>query len=121
MREAVTPPAMIEVAVIKVATTKTTEPAVDVHVRAIHFRAVYVGAVPSITNGLRASGQAKTDANQQQHQDCSRHYSATIHGCPLLHPVIYIDVARAVAGSVGQYAFACHLLVVRRDRARLDV
>src|SRR5437016_1052726 len=40
---------------------------------------------------------------------------------PLLHPVVYVDVARAVAGSVGQYAFACHLLVIRRDRARLDV
>src|SRR5438445_8066365 len=40
---------------------------------------------------------------------------------PLLHPVVYVDVARAVAGSVGQYAFARHLLVVRRDRARLDV
>src|SRR3989449_9546968 len=26
-----------------------------------------------------------------------------------------------LAGSVGQYALACHLLVVRRDRARLDV
>src|SRR5438876_518112 len=48
-------------------------------------------------------------------------YPPTIHRCPLLHPVVYIDVARGVAGSVGQYAFACHLLVVRRDRARLDV
>src|SRR5438309_10530349 len=40
---------------------------------------------------------------------------------PLLHTVVYVDVARAAAGSVGQYAFACHFLVVRRDRARLDV
>src|SRR6267378_936364 len=116
MRKAVAPPAMIKVAMIKVVVTEATEPAIDVYVRA-----VYVRAITSVTNGLRASGQAEPDADQQQHQYCSRQHSATIHHCPLLHPVVYVDVARRVAGSVGQYAFACHRLVVRRDRARLDV
>src|SRR5882762_4310811 len=116
MRKAVAPPAMIKVAMIKVVVTEATEPAIDVYVRA-----VYVRAITGVTNGLRASGQAEPDADQQQHQYCSRQHSATIHHCPLLHPVVYVDVARRVAGSVGQYAFACHLLVVRRDRARLDV
>src|SRR3989442_9680203 len=118
MREAVAPPAMIEVVMIEVAMTPaTTEPAIDIHVRAVYVRAVS----GRVTNGLRASGQAKADAGQQQDQYRSRQYSPTIHRCPPLHPVVYVDVARAVAGSVGQYAFACHLLVVRRDRARLDV
>src|SRR2546425_3960741 len=108
MRKAGPPPAMIKVAMIP-----ATEPAIDVYVRAVH--------VGPVTNGLPASGQAKTDADQQQHQYCSRQYSPAIHRGPLLHPVVYVDVARAVAGSVGQYAFACHLLVIRRDRARLDV
>src|SRR5207253_5132777 len=83
-----------------------------------YVRAVTVGPV---SHGLHARGQAKTDADQQQHQYCARQYSPTIHRCPPLHPVVYVDVARAVAGSVGQYAFGRHLLVVRRDRARLDV
>src|SRR3989449_10432858 len=118
MREAVAPPAMIEVVMIEVAMTPvTTEPAIDIHVRAVYVRAVS----GRVTNGLRASGQAKADAGQQQDQYRSRQYSPAIHRAPLLHPVVYVDVARAVAGSVGQYAFACHLLVVRRDRARLDV
>src|SRR5438093_8537325 len=118
MREAVAPPAMIEVVMIEVAMTPaTTEPAIDIHVRAVYVRAVS----GRVTNGLRASGQAKADAGQQQDQYRSRQYSPTIHRGPLLHPVVYVDVARGVAGSVGQYAFACHLLVVRRDRARLDV
>src|SRR5439155_1883288 len=113
MRKAVAPPAMIKVAMIEVAMIPATEPAIDVYVRAVN--------VGPVSNGLPASGQAKTDADQQQHQYCSRQYSPTIHRCPPLHPVVYVDVARAVAGSVGQYAFACHLLVVRRDGARLDV
>src|SRR5438132_13677265 len=105
---------MIKVAMIEVVMTPaTTEPAIHVYLRAVN--------VGLVTNGLPASGQAKTDADQQQHQYCSRQYSPTIHRCPLLHPVVYVDVARAVAGSVGQYAFACHLLLIRRDRARLDV
>src|SRR2546425_893830 len=108
MRKAVAPPAMIKVAMIP-----ATEPAIDVYVRAVN--------VGPVSNGLPARGQAKTDADQQQHQYCSRQYSPAIHRCPLLHPVVYVDVARAAAGSVGQYAFACHFLVVRRDRARLDV
>src|SRR5436190_13676154 len=108
MRKAVAPPAMIKVAMIP-----ATEPAIDVYVRAVN--------VGPVSNGLPARGQAKTDADQQQHQCCSRQYSPTIHRCPLLHPVVYVDVARAVAGSVGQYAFACHLLLILRDRARLDV
>src|SRR6267143_1854976 len=119
MRKAVAPPAMIKVAMIEVAMTPaTTEPAIGVYVRAVNVRAVTNGPV---TNGLPASRQAETDADQQEHQHCSRHYSPTIHRCPLLPPVVYVDVARGVAGSVGQYAFACHLLVVRRDRARLDI
>src|SRR5438094_255340 len=118
MREARAPPAMIKVVMIEVAMTPaTTEPAIDIHVRAVYVRAVS----GRVTNGLRASGQAKADAAQQQDQYRSRQYSPTIHRCPLLHPVVYVDVARGVAGSVGQYAFAPHLLVVRRDRARLDV
>src|SRR5438552_4169415 len=108
MRKAVAPPTMIKVAMIP-----ATEPAIDVYVRAVN--------VGPVSNGLPASGQARTDADQQQHQYCSRQYSPTIHRCPLLHPVVYVDVGRGVAGSVGQYAFACHLPVVRRDRARLDV
>src|SRR3989442_8410195 len=108
MRKAVAPPAMIKVAMIP-----TTEPAIDVYVRAVN--------VGPVSNGLHARGQAKTDADQQQHQYCSRQYSPTIHRCPLLHPVVYVDVAGGVAGPVGQYAFARHLLVVRRDRARLDI
>src|SRR2546427_4274452 len=119
MRKAVAPPAMIKVAMIEVAMTPaTTDPAIDVYVGAVNVRAVTNGPV---TNGLPASRQTKTDADQQEHQYRSRQYSPTIHRCPLLHPVVYVDVARGVAGSVGQYAFACHLLVVRRDRARLDV
>src|SRR2546422_11230034 len=118
MREAVAPPAMIKVVMIEVAMTPTTrEPAIATHGRAVSVRAVS----GRVTTGLRASGQAKADAGQQQDQYPSRQYSPTIHRCPLLHPVVYVDVARGVAGSVGQYAFACHLLVVRRDRARLDV
>src|SRR5437899_9460475 len=108
MRKAVAPPAMIKVAMIP-----ATEPAIDVYVRAVN--------VGPVSNGLPARGQAKTDADQHQHQYGARQYSPAIHRCPLLHPVVYVDVARAVAGSVGQYALACHLLVVRRDRARLDV
>jgi hypothetical protein len=51
---------MIKVAMITVvAMIEATEPAIDVYVRA-----VYVRAVTSVTNGLRASGQAKTDADQ---------------------------------------------------------
>src|SRR5436190_20129810 len=106
MRKAVAPPAMIKVAMIP-----ATEPAIDVYVRAVN--------VGPVSNGLPASGQAKTDADQQQHQYCSRQYSPTIHRCPPLHPVVYVDVARAVAGSVGQYAFALDLLAVCRDRERL--
>jgi hypothetical protein len=56
MRKAVTPPAMI-----KVAMTPAAEPAIDVYVGAVYVRAVTSGRV---TNGLRASGQAKTDADQ---------------------------------------------------------
>src|SRR2546422_11539483 len=114
MRKAVAPPAMIKVAMIEVVMTPATiEPAIDVYVRAVH--------VGPVTNGLPASGQAKTDADQQEHQYCSRQYSPTIHRCPLLHPVVYVDVAGGVAGPVCQYAFARHPLVVRRDRARLDI
>src|SRR5438309_5862898 len=108
MRKAVAPPAMIKVAMIP-----ATEPAIDVYVRAVN--------VGPVSNGLPARGQAKTDADQHQHQYGARQYSPAIHRCPLLHPVVYVNVARAVAGSVGQYAFACHLVVIRRDRARLDV
>src|SRR5256886_9952961 len=108
MRKAVAPPAMIKVAMIP-----ATEPAIDVYVRAVN--------VGPVSNGLPGRGPARTDADQQQHQYCSRQFSPTIHRCPLLHPVVYVDVGRGVAGSVGQYAFACHLPVVRRDRARLDV
>src|SRR6266446_2280088 len=119
MRKAVAPPAMIKVAMIEVAMTQaTTEPAIDVYVRAVNVGPVTSGPV---ANGLPASGQAKTDADQHQHEYCSRQYSPTTHRCPFLHPVVYIDVARAVAGSVGQYALACHLLVVRRDSALLGV
>src|SRR2546422_1717051 len=108
---------MIEVAMIEVVMSPaTTDPAIDVYVGAVNVRAVTNGPV---TNGLPASRQTKTDADQQEHQYRSR--SPTIHRCPLLHPVVYVDVARAVAGSVGKYAFACHLLVARRDRARRDV
>src|SRR6266480_4038494 len=113
MRKAVAPPAMIKVAMIEVVMLPATEPAIDVYVRAVN--------VGPVSDGPPASGQARTDADQQQHQYCSRQYSPTIHRCPLLHPVVYVDVGRGVAGSVGQYAFACHLPVVRRDRARLDV
>src|SRR5437762_305913 len=110
---------MIEVAMIEVVMSPaTTDPAIDVYVRAVNVGAVTNGPV---TNGLPASRQTKTDADQQEHQYCSRQYSPTIHRCPLLHPVVYVDVAGGVAGPVCQYAFARHPLVVRRDRARLDI
>src|SRR5438093_13776478 len=110
MRKAVAPSAMIKVAMIEVAMPPaTTEPAIDVNVRAVNVGPVTNGPV---TNGLSASGQTQTDADQQQHQYCSRQNSPTLHCCPLLHPVVYVDVVLAVAGFVGQYALACHLLFV---------
>src|SRR3989454_12319918 len=101
MRKAGPPPAMIKVAMIP-----ATEPAIDVYVRAVN--------VGPVSNGLPASGQAKTDADQEQHQYRSRHYSPTLHRCPPLDPVVCVDVQHAAASSGGQYAFACRLLVSRR-------
>src|SRR6267143_6592906 len=57
--KAVAPPTMIPVVLmIPVVITPATDPAVAVYVIAIARR--------SVTKGLRASGQAKTDADQQQ-------------------------------------------------------
>jgi hypothetical protein len=72
--KAVAPPTMIPVVLmIPVVITPATDPAVAVYVIAITRR--------SVTNGLRASGQAKTDADQQQ-QYHSRPNSAAIHRYP---------------------------------------
>jgi len=61
------------VLMIPVVITPATDPAVAVYVIAIARR--------SVTKGLRASGQAKTDADQQQ-QYHSRPNSAAIHRYP---------------------------------------
>ena len=77
VRKAVAPPTMIPVGImIPVVITPATDPAIAVYVIAITRRRV--------TNGLRASGQAKTDADQQQ-QYHSRPYSAATHRATLFH------------------------------------
>src|SRR5262245_49335187 len=128
-----TPAAMIPVAMIP-AMVPATPAAISKIERTID-RIVGISVVDVTTRLYRASGQGKPDDNQEQYSH--RHYAAALHrnlrsllhiACTVpmvaighLHPVVDVHVVHCPAVSLGQYASTNHLLLVRREGARMGV
>jgi hypothetical protein len=127
-----------EAAMIPVAMIPAMVPAAPAAIIKIERAIDRIGGVSvvDVTTRLhRASGQEKTDADQERYSP--RHYSAALH-CSLryllhivftrahvaignLHPVVDVHVVHCSAVSLGQYASTCHLLLVRREGACLGI
>src|SRR2546426_3997467 len=133
VRETVAPAAMIPVAMIPAMVPAA--PAAIIKIERTIDRIVGVSVVDVTTSLRRASGQGQTHDDQEQYSP--RHDSAAFHrslrfllhiACTRthvaighLHPVVDVHVVHCSAVSLGQYASTSHLLVVRREGARMGV
>src|SRR5271169_901022 len=115
------------VAVAMIPAMVPAAPAVIVIIERVIDRIVECVRRSAIIRLRRASGQEKTDADQDWYR--LRHYSAAIHRrlhsyevrrfivIGDLHLVVDVHVVRCVAFSVAQDACTSHLLLVRREGA----